>query len=79
MLQKSISTTSRSCLAAILTCFVAGGIVTAGEVDPSQGKWHSKYKTQQNIPQPEEMLLNTDAEPDLSPERLDTERWNVQF
>ncbi|MEO1983720.1 MAG: DUF1080 domain-containing protein [Fuerstiella sp.] len=66
MLQKSISTTSRSRLAAILICFVAGEIATAGDVDPSPGKWHSKYKTQQNIPQPEEMLLNTDAEPDLS-------------
>ncbi len=41
-------------------------IVLAGELDPQQQKWHAHYKSQQNAPNPEEMLLNTDAEPDLT-------------
>lgn len=37
----------------------------AGELDPTQGKWYQKYKKQENAPKPEEMLLNTDPEPEL--------------
>ncbi|MFG0288691.1 MAG: DUF1080 domain-containing protein [Rhodopirellula sp. JB044] len=37
----------------------------ANEVDPKQQAWYAKYKSQQNIPQPEDMLLNTDEEPSL--------------
>ena len=37
----------------------------AGELDPRQSEWHAKYKKQQNAPKPEEMLLNTDPEPQL--------------
>jgi len=48
-------------LAALASCHVA-----AGTVDSSQSDWHEKYKRQQNAPQPEDMLLNTDAEPDLT-------------
>lgn len=43
-----------------------GTAVSAGEVDPSQAAWHKKYKNQENIPAPEDTLLNTDAEPDLT-------------
>ena len=35
------------------------------EVSPQQKDWYNKYKSQKNIPKPSEMLLNTDAEPDL--------------
>jgi hypothetical protein len=38
----------------------------AGTIDPSQASWHKKYKGQQNAPDPTEMLLNEDKEPDLS-------------
>lgn len=34
-------------------------------VDPQQKDWYAKYKKQDNIPKPAEMLLNTDAEPNL--------------
>lgn len=40
--------------------------LSAQKVAKSQEKWIPKYENQKNIPQPEEMLLNTDAEPDLS-------------
>jgi len=45
-------------------CF-AGGFSMAGELDPSQQDWYRKYKKQANAPKPGEMLLNTDAEPEL--------------
>lgn len=38
----------------------------AGELDPQQSDWHKKYKGQENAPQPDAMLLNTDPEPDLT-------------
>ena len=34
-------------------------------IDPSQADWHKKYVKQQNAPDPADMLLNTDPEPDL--------------
>ena len=37
----------------------------AGEIDPVQSKWHKKYKSQKNVPDPAATLLNTDDEPDL--------------
>jgi hypothetical protein len=40
--------------------------IAAGELDPQQHEWHARYKTQQNVPKPAEMLLNTDAEPELT-------------
>lgn len=49
-----------------LILFCGTGLLRAGEVDPQQLKWHERYKSQENAPQPEAMLLNTDAEPDLS-------------
>ena len=42
------------------------GGLSAGEVDPSQKEWFRKYQKQANAPEPGEMLLNTDAEPDLA-------------
>lgn len=41
------------------------GLATGGEIDPSQKPWLSKYQKQENAPKAAEMLLNTDAEPDL--------------
>ncbi len=41
------------------------GIAVAGELDPQQADWIKKYETQENAPKPGDMLLNTDAEPDL--------------
>jgi hypothetical protein len=45
-----------------------GGQETAEtpSVDPQQSAWYEKYKRQENIPKPAEMLLNSDAEPDLT-------------
>lgn len=40
--------------------------MNAGEVDPAQSAWYEKYKKQQNAPKPEDMLLNTDKEPELT-------------
>lgn len=37
----------------------------AHEIDPKQNAWYQKYKGQENAPEPDEMLLNTDAEPEL--------------
>jgi len=51
-------------VALMLTAF-AQKTVVAGEVDSAQSEWHKKYKGQENAPKPEEMLLNTDEEPDL--------------
>jgi hypothetical protein len=56
---------SRTVLTLIL-CFCGSGLVTAGELDPQQHEWHQHYKKQPNAPKPEEMLLNTDAEPDVA-------------
>lgn len=38
----------------------------AGTIDSSQSDWYERYKTQENVPKPGEMLLNEDVEPDLS-------------
>lgn len=37
----------------------------AGELDPSQELWFLKYRKQENAPEPGEMLLNTEKEPEL--------------
>lgn len=39
--------------------------VSQNQVSESQSDWYEKYKTQENVPKPEEMALNTDQEPDL--------------
>lgn len=52
--------------AVTICCSLAVGTATAGKVDESQLDWYRKYKQQQNAPQPEDMLLNTDPEPDVT-------------
>jgi arylsulfatase A-like enzyme len=42
------------------------GIKIPYSIAPAQDKWYQKYRTQQNAPEPADMILNTDAEPDLS-------------
>lgn len=44
----------------------ASGLAAAGTLDSKQDTWIEKYKKQKNVPKPEAMLLNEDAEPDLS-------------
>ena len=41
------------------------GITIAGDLDPQQNDWYKKYKGQENAPKPDDMLLNTDPEPEL--------------
>ena len=54
-------------LSTVFCLFLVVPIVSlAGEVDPQQKDWHKQYKKQANAPLPEEMLLNTDPEPDLN-------------
>lgn len=50
----------------ILTCLALP--LTAGELDPgpNQQKWFKHYEKQANLPQPSEMLLNTNPEPKLT-------------
>lgn len=45
----------------VLTSLAHGG----NEVAESQKKWIAVYKKQKNVPAPKDMLINTDAEPDL--------------
>ncbi|QDS97950.1 3-keto-disaccharide hydrolase [Adhaeretor mobilis] len=49
----------------VLFCCISQ-LSPAGELDPQQHQWHARYIKQPNAPQPEKMLLNTDAEPDLT-------------
>ena len=53
-------------LAAWILVSVVGVTTHAGELDPRQDKWIRKYEKQRNVPEPGEMLLNTDSEPDLA-------------
>jgi len=39
---------------------------TSYEIDPGQSAWYEQYKTQKNIPDLNETLLNTDPEPPLT-------------
>jgi hypothetical protein len=66
MSQKSISSINSSfVVGTIILVLVANGVAIAGEIDPAQGKWYQKYRKQENVPKPDEMLLNTDPEPEL--------------
>ncbi len=62
----------RTCLFASVFVAIATTSATlsvstiAAEVDPAQSAWYKKYKDQENIPKPDEMLLNTDAEPNVT-------------
>lgn len=64
--QKAILTMIRLKLVALTLALGCSSIVCSGELDPQQHQWHSRYKLQQNVPKPAGMLLNTDAEPDLT-------------
>ncbi len=67
MLPNSIRPLVCSLSACVMTlAILAGGTSVAAEVDPKQSEWYEKYKNQENIPLPDEMLLNTDAEPELA-------------
>lgn len=55
----------KSLFLAIAVVVLASNFVTGGEVDPQQKSWYDRYKKQENAPKPEDMLLNTDPEPDL--------------
>ena len=53
-------------LAAVATAALSITTIYAGELDPQQKEWIAKYEKQQNVPEPDKQLLNTDAEPDLT-------------
>lgn len=48
------------CLLAFVGCLSLGG-----EIADSQKKWIQAYEKQKNIPNPADMLINSDSEPDL--------------
>ena len=52
---------------AALACVVLGPTNASAQqkVADSQSQWYAKYRKQENAPQPAEMLLNTDKEPEL--------------
>ena len=52
--------------ALMLGFVLCSGVVVAQELDPGQSVWLPKYAKQKNAPKPNEMLLNTDDEPDLT-------------
>lgn len=66
-MQRKFIIASKFAIALVTPVIVA--VVTnfevAGELEPQQNEWYKKYKTQENAPKPEDMLLNTDPEPDL--------------
>lgn len=73
MLRESTGSIQSKIVLGVMTLvFVVNGIAVAQEtavpqtIDPAQRQWYEKYKTQPNAPQPDEMLLNTDAEPELT-------------
>lgn len=40
--------------------------LNAGAIDPNQEDWYERYKNQENAPNPSDMLLNEDKEPELT-------------
>ncbi len=67
MLRQSVIAILNSFIIVLMTfSLLASTTAVAGEVDPVQSEWYEKYKDQENIPLPEKMLLNTDAEPELA-------------
>lgn len=61
-----LPTISRLVPAVTLVLTISASTLLAGTVAESQSAWYKKYKKQDNIPQPSEMLLNEDAEPELT-------------
>ena len=63
----SWSTRSRSAqLSMVLISMLMTGCSHGGTVASTQAKFVQKYAKQKNVPKPEAMLINTDAEPHLS-------------
>jgi len=50
----------------IVLLLTAASMAWGGKIAKDQEKWVPKYIKQPNIPKPEEMLINTDPEPDLT-------------
>jgi hypothetical protein len=59
-------TVTRLLPALVLGLFILGNFATGQELDPQQQEWIDHYQKQKNAPEPSEMLLNTDEEPELS-------------
>ncbi|MBI1375303.1 MAG: DUF1080 domain-containing protein [Phycisphaera sp.] len=55
----------RLCIAVLVLSVCSSSLIMAGEYDPEQAAWIKKYEKQENVPKPQDMLLNTDPEPDL--------------
>ena len=60
------STNSSLVIGMMALLLIAESVAMAGGIDPAQSAWYQKYKNQQNVPKPEDMLLNTDSEPELT-------------
>lgn len=54
--------------AGVMIALFGSVAVQAGEVAQSQADWFERYKMQENVPKPAEMLLNKDEEPALTAE-----------
>ena len=64
---REVNSVQRMIVIGVIVCVVlAAAVVTAGTIDSEQSEWHKKYKSQENAPDPEQMLLNRDSEPKLS-------------
>lgn len=50
----------------LLITLLAAGIAQAGTPDPKQAQYFKKYAKQANVPKAQEMLINKDAEPELT-------------
>ncbi|MEM8955634.1 MAG: DUF1080 domain-containing protein [Verrucomicrobiota bacterium] len=55
-----------ACLSAILTLTLLSPATPANEIAESQQKWVANYEKQENLMAPEDMLLNTEPEPNLT-------------
>ncbi len=70
-----------SCFCLIAAVLVLASPVQSGEIDESQQNWLTHYGKQANVPQPEQMLINTDPEPTVTDEYVllfngkDLEGW----
>lgn len=49
----------------IISTLIFPTLALAGTLEPSQSEWHEHYSKQENAPASEEMLLNSDPEPEL--------------
>jgi hypothetical protein len=50
----------------VVAVLTVGSIAWGNKIAKEQEKWVPQYKKQANVPVPENMLINTDPEPDLS-------------